>query len=105
MRSAGPLGAPATRHIRSAGGAAPSEPTSRWYVAGTPASTVKGPPSPSYAVSSSCRRPPCTVGSPAIRALAPTAVTPRIASEWLKLWNSGSGHSSRSRDERPKIGA
>ncbi|UUA10684.1 hypothetical protein NNW99_36160 [Streptomyces sp. CRCS-T-1] len=104
-RRAGPLGAPATTHIRSAWGSSPGESTSRRYVVGTPASMVKGPPSPSYPVSSSCLSPPGGSSSPAIRALAPTAVTPRIASEWLKLWNSGSGQSSRSSGERPKIGA
>ncbi len=39
-----------------------------------------------------------------IRAVAPTTVTERTHAMWERLWNSGSGHSTRSWSVSPGIG-
>ncbi|GAA2024667.1 hypothetical protein GCM10009779_05930 [Polymorphospora rubra] len=99
-RSVAVVIAPPTRHIRSAGARKPvsrATSTSRWYMAGTPARKVAE--SASTACSTSSAEKPST-----IRAVAPTAVTLSTQPMWERLWNSGSGQTTRSSADSPGIG-
>ncbi|GAA3784121.1 hypothetical protein GCM10022379_58010 [Micromonospora maritima] len=92
--------APPTRQTRSAGARNPSAraaATRWWYMAGTPASTVAS--SCATARSTSAAANPSTR-----RALAPTAVTLSTQAMWERLWNSGSGQTTRSAEVRSGTG-
>ncbi len=99
-RSAAVVMAPPTRHIRSAGAVKPSSRAARtscWYMVGTPARKVADS-------SRTASRTSAAAKPSRMRAVAPTAVTLSTQAMWERLWNSGSGQTTRSSALRPGTG-